>query len=154
MAAKNSMPERAVAQTENAVFENHQEIREQVRKKNPRSLHGEHTGSDRFQPRNEAGSACCELYTRMERNYLPLVGEWLSRAGFGYGCAVRIRVMPDCIVITPQNTRELWGCLEGLSVTYTNKQKVKTWLGAFPGALKDTGNLPVYQRVSRQVKSR
>ncbi|MRS90082.1 hypothetical protein GJV04_08530 [Enterobacteriaceae bacterium RIT714] len=35
MAAKNSMPERAVAQTEIAVLENHQEIREQVRKKNP-----------------------------------------------------------------------------------------------------------------------
>jgi toxic protein SymE len=40
MAAKNSMPERAIAQTEIAVLENHQEIREQVRKKNPRSLHG------------------------------------------------------------------------------------------------------------------
>lgn len=30
MAAKNFMPERAVAQTENAVFENGEEIREQV----------------------------------------------------------------------------------------------------------------------------
>lgn len=40
MAAKNFMPERAAAQTENAVFENGEEIREQVRKKNPRDLRG------------------------------------------------------------------------------------------------------------------
>ena len=39
MAAKNSMPERAVAQTEVAVSENNVEIREQVHKKNPRALH-------------------------------------------------------------------------------------------------------------------
>lgn len=33
MAAKNFMPERAVAQTENELFENGEEIREQVRKR-------------------------------------------------------------------------------------------------------------------------
>ncbi|HFK4763433.1 TPA: hypothetical protein ACG0MZ_005051 [Citrobacter farmeri] len=27
---------------------------------------------------------------------------------------IKIRVMPDCIVITTQNTRELYGCAEGL----------------------------------------
>lgn len=59
---------------------------------------------------------------------------------------VKIRVMPDCIVITPQNTRELWGCLEGLSVVDINKQKVATWLKTFPGALNDTGNIPRIRR--------
>lgn len=143
MAAKNSMPGRAVAQTENAIIENREDIREQVRKKSVRALHGEQTHSGRVHPRDEAGSACCELYTRMERNFLPLSGEWLSRAGFTYGYAVKIRVMPDCIVITPQHTRELWGCVEGLSISHINKLKVKTWLETFPGSLNDTGDLPV-----------
>ncbi|MFG6089142.1 SymE family type I addiction module toxin [Enterobacter soli] len=152
MAAKNFMPERAVAQTENAVFENGEEIREQVRKKNPRDLHGEQTHSGRVHARDEAGASCVELYTRMEHNYLPLSGDWLSRAGFAYGRAVKIRVMPDCIVITPQNTRELWGCLEGLSAVHTNKQKVKAWLSTFPGALNDTGDLPEPKRMNGAVK--
>lgn len=154
MAAKNFMPERAVAQTENAVFENGEEIREQVRKKNPRTLHGEPTHSGRVHARDETGSSCGELYTRMENNYLPLSGEWLSRAGFAYGRAVKIRVMPDCIVITPQNTRELWGCLEGLSAVHTNKLKVKAWLATFPGALNDTGDQPEHKRVNGPVKPR
>ncbi|HIC2034955.1 SymE family type I addiction module toxin [Enterobacter soli] len=152
MAAKNFMPERAVAQTENAVFENGEEIREQVRKKNPRDLHGEQTHSGRVHARDEAGASCGELYTRMEHNYLPLSGDWLSRAGFAYGRAVKIRVMPDCIVITPQNSRELWGCLEGLSAVHTNKQKVKAWLSTFPGALNDTGDLPEPKRMNEAVK--
>jgi len=29
----------------------------------------------------------------------------------------KIRVMPDCIVITAQNARELYGCAEGLSLS-------------------------------------
>ncbi|EPJ0593508.1 SymE family type I addiction module toxin [Enterobacter roggenkampii] len=49
----------------------------------------------------------CELYTRMEHNYLPLTGDWLSRAGLAYGPAIKICVKPDCMVIIPQNTREL-----------------------------------------------
>ncbi|EOZ1450954.1 SymE family type I addiction module toxin [Enterobacter bugandensis] len=69
----------------------------------------------------------------MEHNNLPLTGDWLSRAGFAYGRAVKIHLMPDCIVITPQNSRELWGSLEGLSAVHTNKQKVKAWLSTFPG---------------------
>ncbi len=28
---------------------------------------------------------------------------------------MKIRVIPDCNVITTQNTRELWCCVEGLS---------------------------------------
>ncbi|EQA1622036.1 hypothetical protein V5K00_RS07745 [Enterobacter asburiae] len=61
MAAKNFMPERAVAQTENELFENGEEIREQVRKKNPWDLHGEPT----YSTRDEAGASCGEIYTRM-----------------------------------------------------------------------------------------
>ncbi|EHC45333.1 hypothetical protein LTSEALA_0443 [Salmonella enterica subsp. enterica serovar Alachua str. R6-377] len=54
------------------------------------------------------------------------------------GMPVKIRMMKDCIVITLQNTRELWGCIEGMSVTYINQRNVKAWLKNFPGAL----NLP------------
>lgn len=52
----------------------------------------------------------------------------------------------DCIIITPQHTRELFGCIEGMSVTRINKQKVKAWLKTFPGALNDTGDIPVIKR--------
>jgi toxic protein SymE len=54
--------------------------------------------------------------------------------------------MKDCIVITPQHTRELWGCLEGMSVVNINKQKVATWLKTFPGALNDLGYVPNFKR--------
>lgn len=54
--------------------------------------------------------------------------------------------MPDCIIITPQNTRELWGCLEGMSVVNINKKRVQEWLKTFPGALNDTENIPVVRR--------
>ncbi|EJJ3931300.1 SymE family type I addiction module toxin [Salmonella enterica] len=36
----------------------------------------------------------------------------MAQAGFINGMPVKIRVIKDCIVITPQNTRELWGCIE------------------------------------------
>ncbi|EAA3088345.1 hypothetical protein GPN87_004314 [Salmonella enterica] len=52
----------------------------------------------------------------------------------------------DCIVITPQYTRKLWGCIEGMSVTYINQRNVKAWLKNFPGALNDTGDIPVINR--------
>lgn len=57
--------------------------------------------------------------------------------------------MPDCIVITTQNTRELWGCAEGLSVAGVNRPKIIQWLEGFPGVLNDTGDLPVYKRRNR-----
>lgn len=72
-------------------------------------------------------------------------GEWIALAGFIGGMSIKIREMPDCIVITAQNTRELWGCAEGLSVAHVNKKKIEQWIGAFPGALNDTGDLPVYR---------
>lgn len=81
MAAKNSMPERAIAQTEIADLEIQQENREKLRKKRIRALHDEPVHSAYLHERGEAGSACVELYTRMERNYLPLTGAWLTRAG-------------------------------------------------------------------------
>ncbi|EBW1608699.1 hypothetical protein CB591_24600 [Salmonella enterica subsp. enterica serovar Livingstone] len=59
---------------------------------------------------------------------------------------VKIRVMHDCIVITPQHTREPFGCIEGMSVTYINQRNVKAWLENFPGALNNTGDIPVIKR--------
>lgn len=67
MAAKNSMPERAVAQTEVAVSENNVEIREQVHKKNPRALHGERTGSERVYARGDQALPAA--------NFIP---EWIA----------------------------------------------------------------------------
>ncbi|WP_142464790.1 SymE family type I addiction module toxin [Klebsiella spallanzanii] len=72
--------------------------------------------------------------------------EWMAQAGFVNGIPVKISVMKDCIVITPQNTRELWGCLEGMSATYINQRKVKAWLKIFPGARNDTGDIPAIKR--------
>ncbi|AYZ17227.1 hypothetical protein EGY08_11305 [Klebsiella sp. FDAARGOS_511] len=40
----------------------------------------------------------------------------------------------------------MYGCAEGLSVVPVNRQKMKLWLEGFPGALNDTGDLPVYRR--------
>lgn len=70
----------------------------------------------------------------------------MAQAGFINGMPVKIRVMKDCVVITPQNTCQLWGCIEGMSVTYINHRKVKTGLKDFPGALNDTGDIPVMSR--------
>ncbi|EAZ9183331.1 type I toxin-antitoxin system SymE family toxin [Salmonella enterica] len=88
----------------------------------------------------------CEFYSRIEGRAIRLYGEWMLQAGFMNGMPVKIRVMKDCIVITPQNTRELWGCVEGLSVAYINQRKVKEWLKNFPGALNNTGDIPVIKR--------
>ncbi|MFP5929397.1 SymE family type I addiction module toxin [Salmonella sp. 741265055_HSA] len=48
-----------------------------------------------------------EFYSRVEGRPVRLYGEWTSQAGFINGMPVKIRVMKDCIVITPQNIREL-----------------------------------------------
>ncbi|HAK2952876.1 TPA: type I toxin-antitoxin system SymE family toxin [Salmonella enterica] len=70
----------------------------------------------------------------------------MTRENFINEMPVKIRVMRDCIVITPQHTRELFGCIEGMSVTYINQRNVKAWLENFPGALNDTGDIPVIKR--------
>ncbi|WP_395755593.1 hypothetical protein OT793_12310 [Edwardsiella ictaluri] len=59
---------------------------------------------------------------------------------------IKILVMPDCIVITAQNTRELWGCAERLSALPVCKKKMEQWIQSFPGVLNDTGDLPVFTR--------
>lgn len=61
----------------------------------------------------------------------------MAQAGFINGMPVKIRVMKDCVVITPQNTRKLWGCIEGMSVTYINQRNVKAWLKNFPDLPED-----------------
>ncbi|WP_434645306.1 SymE family type I addiction module toxin [Raoultella planticola] len=79
----------------------------------------------------------------MQHDYIPLQGDWLSQAGFMPGMLVKIRVMSDCIVIPAQNSRELFGCAEGLSAAHFSKKKMDLWIKMFLGALKDTGDLPV-----------
>ncbi|WP_259293579.1 hypothetical protein [Salmonella enterica] len=46
---------------------------------------------------------------------------------------VKMRVMRDCIVITPQHTHGLFGCIEGMGVTRINKRSAEQWLKTFPG---------------------
>ena len=88
----------------------------------------------------------CEFYSFVEGRAVHLGGEWLSQAGFIDGMPIKVRVMKDCIVITPQNTRELWGCIEGMSVANINQRKVKAWLKTYPGALNDSGDIPAIKR--------
>ena len=79
----------------------------------------------------------CEFHSNAPHHRLFLRGEWLEQAGFIHGMPLKIRVMPDCIVITTQDTRELWGCIEGLSVVPINRRKVAQWLKAFPGGVTE-----------------
>nr|WP_305144366.1 hypothetical protein [Photorhabdus luminescens] len=51
---------------------------------------------------------------------------------------LKIRVMPDCIVITAQNTQELWQCLEGLSIEPFNPNAAIDWIKYYPGGLMIT----------------
>ncbi|WBW59210.1 SymE family type I addiction module toxin [Klebsiella electrica] len=140
MAEQNFKPESAIAKMESDESETSSENCELVRKKSANRSQRKSTTAT-SQP-----LARTEFYDRMRHDYIPLQGDWLSLAGFTPGMPVKIRVMPDCIVITTQNTRELYGCAEGLSVTYVNRQKMKLWLEGFPGGLNDTGDLPVYRR--------
>ncbi|BDH46056.1 hypothetical protein TUM12370_21000 [Salmonella enterica subsp. enterica serovar Choleraesuis] len=149
MAKQKCMPESTVAQTDLSSSEINDRFPEVIHKKNARRLHGKNTEDAAIHPRAntaETSAACCELHSRIRHQYIPLQGEWLTKAGFLDGMPIKIRVMPDCIVITPQNTRELWGCLEGLSVVDINKQKLTNWLKTFPYALNDTGNIPTIRR--------
>lgn len=149
MAANEFMPDPTIAQTDPERSEGNDHFPEVTRKKDARRLHGKALNEATAHARADtphSSAACCELYSRMGHHFLPLAGEWLPKAGFIDGMPVKIRVMPDCIIITPQNTRELWGCLEGMSVAGINQQRVAEWLKTFPGALNNTGNVPVVRR--------
>ncbi|EAC0164239.1 type I toxin-antitoxin system SymE family toxin [Salmonella enterica subsp. enterica serovar Virchow] len=80
-------------------------------------------------------------YSRVERLSVRLYGEW-----FINGMPVKVRVMRDCIVITPQHTRGLFVCIEGMGVTRINKRSAEQWLKKFLGALNNTGDIPVIKR--------
>ena len=79
-----------------------------------------------------------ERYLRVNQTGISLCGNWLQEAGFIHGMPLKIRVMPDCLVITAQNTRELWGCLEGLSLAPFNAAAALEWLAAYPDGLNLT----------------
>ncbi|WP_336296253.1 SymE family type I addiction module toxin [Cronobacter dublinensis] len=81
----------------------------------------------------------CEFYSRAVHDAIFLRGEWIPLAGFTDGMPIKSRVMPDYIIITTQNTRELWGCAEGLSVAGVNRPKMNQWPKAFPGVLTTPG---------------
>mgnify|MGYP006964050667 FL=1 len=49
---------------------------------------------------------------------------------------LKIRVMPGCMVITAQNTCELWHCLEGLSIEPFDPDAAANWIRHYPGGLK------------------
>ncbi|RLM18181.1 hypothetical protein BIY29_18610 [Brenneria alni] len=66
-------------------------------------------------------------------------GKWLQEAGFSTGQPLKLRVMPGCIVITVQDLRELWRCLEGLSLQPFDERAAAQWLNAFPGGLDKGG---------------
>ncbi|WP_423240778.1 SymE family type I addiction module toxin [Enterobacter mori] len=124
-------------------------VRDLIRKNDICRSHGNRTDAAPVHTREETqedSSACCELYSQVDCRYLPLNGKWLANAGFINGLPVKIRVMKDCIVITPQHTRKLWGCLEGMSVVNVNKKKVSQWLKTFPAALNDLCDVPVIKR--------
>lgn len=149
MAEQKCMPDPIVAQTDLPGSAANDRFPEVTRKTSARRLHGKAPDAAAIHPRAdtpETSAACCELHSRIRQSYIPLQGEWLKRAGFFDGMPVKIRVMPDCIVITPQNTRELWGCLEGLSIIDINQRKVASWLKTFPYPLNDTGNIPAIRR--------
>ncbi|MFP9228582.1 hypothetical protein A0E43_08465 [Pectobacterium cacticida] len=64
-----------------------------------------------------------------------LAGHWLKEAGFSTGLPLKLRIMPGCIVITVQDLRELWRCLEGLSREPSDERAAADWLNSFPGGL-------------------
>lgn len=76
-----------------------------------------------------------ERYSRARFQAINLKGKWLTEAGFTEGMPLKIRIMPGCMVITAQNTRELWTCLEGLSIEPFDDAAAANWLKHYPGGL-------------------
>ncbi|WP_233961678.1 SymE family type I addiction module toxin [Pectobacterium versatile] len=64
-----------------------------------------------------------------------IAGQWLKDAGFSTGQALKLRIMPGCIVITTQDIRELWGNLQALSIAPFDERAATQWLNRFPGGL-------------------
>ncbi|WOA50886.1 SymE family type I addiction module toxin [Dickeya solani] len=64
-----------------------------------------------------------------------IAGQWLKDAGFTTGQALKLRIMPGCIVITTQDIHELWGNLHALSIAPFDEYAVTSWLNHFPGGL-------------------
>ncbi|MBW7982757.1 SymE family type I addiction module toxin [Enterobacillus tribolii] len=77
-----------------------------------------------------------ERYGEVDYDGILLDGTWLAEAGFPAGMPIKVRIMPDCIVITAQNLRELWGCLSGLSDNEWSPEQSARWLADFPGKLR------------------
>jgi len=149
MAESEFKPAGTFSQTVAEDGKNTATFHELFRKKNVYRLHDATPVSATFHTRTAAKgetAVCGELYSRIRYHHIELRGEWLVAAGFIEGMPVKIRVMPDCIVITPQHTRELWGCIEGMSVTFINQRNVNLWMEKFPGALHNTGDIPVHRR--------
>ncbi|MFP1807426.1 SymE family type I addiction module toxin [Lonsdalea quercina] len=80
---------------------------------------------------------CHSRTTRSRRSYSSCT--WLQEAGFSTGQPLKLRVMPGCIVITVQDLRELWHCLEGLSLQPFDERSAAEWLRRFPGGLDMAG---------------
>ncbi|WP_422699790.1 SymE family type I addiction module toxin [Dickeya fangzhongdai] len=76
-----------------------------------------------------------ERYARAGFQGISSQGAWLTEAGFTDGMSLKIRVMPGCMVITAQNTRKLWHCLEGLSIEPFDPDAAANWIRHYPGGL-------------------
>lgn len=95
-------------------------------------------------------------------------GRWLKEMGFNTGVPLEVKVLPDCLILTVKQLspeleviqtlrqlcpkllepkqRELWGCVEGLSVVPINRKKVAQWLKEFAGAMHSTCAEPKFKR--------
>ena len=133
MAATNFKPEFTVCKTESDAFTGMIENRELVRKTAPAVFTATRPTRRPSIPRGNAAGQCRLLRTVCtHRHEISYSGRGLVNPCRLYQrYAGKIRAMKDCIVITPQHTRELWGCLEGMSVVNINKQKVAQWLKHF-----------------------
>lgn len=61
------------------------------------------------------------------------------------------RVMPDCIVITARNTRELYGCAEGLKRCARQPEEDGAVDRSVSGGLNYTDDLSEYKRGGRTL---
>lgn len=69
-----------------------------------------------------------ECYSIVDYEGIHLYGHWLTEAGFHVGMPVKVRIMPDCLVITAQNLRELLGCVAAMSSDEVSEQNAMEYL--------------------------